>query len=165
MKKSWLILAIFSVLTAAEMIAPKEAQADAKKEVLATARAIIEAFNDGDRDTMKKLHANFHSAFDPWGGLLTMPRDLDEESSAEQADSEEDENTDQSGRLKFSHWKHPEIHVNGNMAFLTGYLVGTRTVDGQNKTVHWRDTCIFEKHDGEWVRIHHHTSPLIATTE
>ena len=143
---------------------PSTAQADAEEEVLATARAITEAFNAGDREAMEKLHSNFHSAWDPWGGLLHMPRDQDQKSSAEQDDSAEGENTDQP-RMKLSHWKHPEIHVNGNMAFLTGYLVGTRDVDGETKIVNWRDTCIFEKHDGKWTRIHHHTSALKIDAE
>ena len=143
---------------------PSRVQADAEEEVLATARAITEAFNAGDRAAMEKLHSNFHSAWDPWGGLLHMPRDQDQQSSAEQGDSAEGESSDQQ-RMKLSHWKHPEIHVNGNMAFLAGYLVGTREVDGETITVNWRDTCIFEKNDGRWTRIHHHTSALNIDAE
>ncbi len=156
-------LSFFSVFLFAVAF-PSTAKADAEKEVLATARAIIEAFNAGDREAMEKLHSNFHSAWDPWGGLLHMPRDRDQTSSAEQDDATDSENADQP-RMKLSHWKHPEIHVNGNMAFLTGYLVGTRDVDGESKVVNWRDTCIFEKRDGKWTRIHHHTSTLKIDAE
>ena len=159
------IFTLFAVSVAFVIGSPEEARADAKKEVLATARAIIEAAYAGARATMKKLHANFHSAFNAGGGLLIMPRDIDETSSDEQTDSEQNENSKQEVTWKFSHWKHPEIHVNGNMAFMTGYLEFTREIDGQGKTELWRDTCIFEKHDGKWVRIHHHTSPPIATSE
>ena len=67
-----------SVVLGVALLGPIPAQADAKKEVLAVARAIIEAANAGDRDTMKKLHENFHSSFGASGGLLTMPRDKDE---------------------------------------------------------------------------------------
>ena len=165
MKHLSLIFTLFAVSVAVGIGAPEEAQADAEQEVLATARAIIEAANAGDRATMKKLHTDFHSAFNAEGGLLTMPRDMDETSSEEQTDSEQNENTKQEVTWKFSHWKHPEIYVNGNMAFMTGYLEFTREIDGESKTVHWRDTCIFEKNSGEWSRIHHHTSPLIIAAD
>lgn len=110
------IFTLFAVSVAFVIGSPEEARADAEKEVLATARAIIEAANAGDRATMKKLHANFHSAFNAGGGLLIMPRDIDETSSDEQTDSEQNENSKQEVTWKFSHWKHPEIHVNGKMA-------------------------------------------------
>ena len=142
-----------SVVLGVALLGPIPAQADAKKEVLAAAREIIEAANAGDRDTMKKLHENFHSAFGASGGLLTMPRDKDETNAPQEEQREV--------TWRFSHWKHREIYVNGNMAFLTGYLDFTREIDGETETLHWRDTCIFEKRDGRWVRIHHHTSPLI----
>ena len=87
-----LLFSLFAVSVAVGIGAPEEAQADAEQEVLATARAIIEAANAGDRATMKKLHTNFHSAFNAEGGLLTMPRDMDETSSEEQTDSEQNKN-------------------------------------------------------------------------
>jgi len=145
-----------SIVLGVALLGPMPAQADAEKEVIAAARAIIEAANAGDRDTMKKLQV-YHSAFNADGGLLNMPRDNDETTSTEE---EEWVVT-----WKFSHWKHPEVYVNGNMAFMTGYLDFTREIDGETKTVHWRDTCIFEKQDGRWVRIHHHTSPLKIATQ
>ena len=156
MTKLPLKLSLCSIVLGVALLGPMPAQADAEKEVIAAARAIIEAANAGDRDTMKKLQV-YHSAFNADGGLLNMPRDNDETTSTE---GEEWVVT-----WKFSHWKHTEVYVNGNMAFMTGYLDFTREIDGETKTVHWRDTCIFEKQDGRWVRIHHHTSPLKIATQ
>ena len=156
MTKLPLKLSLCSIVLGVALLGPMPAQADAEKEVIAAARAIIEAANAGDRDTMKKLQV-YHSAFNADGGLLNMPRDNDETTS-----------TEGEGWVvtwKFSHWKHPEVYVNGNMAFMTGYLDYPREIDGETKTVHWRDTCIFEKQDGRWVRIHHHTSPLKIATQ
>ena len=156
MTKLPLKLSLCSIVLGVALLGPTPAQADAEKEVIAAARAIIEAANAGDRDTMKKLQV-YHAAFNADGGLLNVPRDNDETTSTE---GEEWVVT-----WKFSHWKHPEVYVNGNMAFMTGYLDFTREIDGETKTVHWRDTCIFEKQDGRWVRIHHHTSPLKIATQ
>ena len=95
-----------------------------------------------------------------------MPRDADDTSSTTETDEDQEENDQQEVTWRFSHWKHPEVHVNGDMAFMTGYLHVSREIDGESKTFNLRDTCIFEKQNGNWVRIHHHTSPLnIAADE
>jgi len=46
------------------------------------------------------------------------------------------------------------------MAFMTGYLEGYYEINSVRSNFSWRDTCIFAKRDGKWVRIHFHTSQL-----
>ena len=145
-------------------VVPAPTQADAEKEVIAAARAIIEAANAGDFAALNKLE-KFHSRFGAGGGLLDMPRDRDETSSTEEADSDQHGDNQREVTWHFSHWKHPEVYVSGNMAFMTGYLHLTQKVEGGSKTFNWRDTNIFEKQNGNWVRIHHHTSPFNIKAE
>ena len=71
-----------SVVLGVALLGPMPAQADAEKEVIAAARALIEAANAGARAPMKKLQV-YHSAFNADGGLLNMPRDNDETTSTE----------------------------------------------------------------------------------
>ena len=96
MTKLPLKLSLCSIVLGVALLGPTPAQADAEKEVIAAARAIIEAANAGDRDTMKKLQV-YHAAFNADGGLLNVPRDNDETTSTE---GEEWVVT-----WKFSHWK------------------------------------------------------------
>ena len=63
-----------------------------------------------------------------------MPRDLGETSLTDEADSEQDENDQRKVTWHFSHWKHPEVYVNGNMDFVTGYLHLTRDEQGESET-------------------------------
>ena len=122
----------------------------AEEEVIAAAKVIIDAANTGEVDGAGPQE--IISAFAANGGLLRRP-----------ADDEGPRDKDDSGKPSawhFSHWKHPAVHVEGNMAFLTGYLEGYFVVDGVHTNFSWRDTCIFAKRDGKWIRIHFHTSPL-----
>jgi len=150
MLKTLIIIGVVAIMTSiGEAKTPEE-------EVLEVAREIIDASNRGDRAKLEELQ-DFHSRFGANGGLLYMPRDFSEAQPEEQGDKGEEE-ANQNRSWNFSHWKHPEIYVNGNVAFLTGYLDGFIEVDGERTDFSWRDTCIFEKRDGKWVRIHHHTS-------
>ena len=67
------------------LIGPAPAQADS--EVIAAARAIIEAANAGDRTTLDEL-GTFHSRFHATGGLLQIPRDSVYTSSTGETDSD-----------------------------------------------------------------------------
>ena len=118
-------------------------------EVLATARKIIDAFNAQDKETMAALHDPI-SAFAADGSLL---HGADDDSPSGQPRSMPD-------RWSMSHWKHPKVHVEGDMAFMTGYIVGFWERDDQRHDFVWRDTLIFAKREGVWKRIHHHTSNL-----
>jgi hypothetical protein len=120
-----------------------------EEEVLAAARAIIDAANDGNID---RGTSDIVSAFGANGGLLMRP---DDSSGGDHQD-----HSSPPPALHFSHWKHPEVFVQGEMAFMTGYLEGSYEVNGVRSNFSWRDTCIFVKRDEKWVRIHFHTSQL-----
>ena len=120
-----------------------------EEEVLEAARAIIDASNSGKIEGAGPQ--DIISAFGPNGGLLQCPAD---EGTGDKKES------NRPSAWHFSHWKHPQGHVEGDMAFLTGYLEGYFVIDGDRTDFSWRDTCIFAKRDGKWTRIHFHTSPL-----
>ena len=120
-----------------------------EEEVIEAARAIIDASNSGKIEGAGPQ--DIISAFGPNGGLLQCPAD---EGIGDKKES------NRPSAWHFSHWKHPQVHVEGDMAFLTGYLEGYFVIDGDRTNFSWRDTCIFAKRDGKWTRIHFHTSPL-----
>jgi hypothetical protein len=121
-----------------------------EQEVLEAARAIIDASNSGTiegagpQDIISTFAAN--------GGLLNCPSDNE--------GPDDNKDTNRPSAWHFSHWKHPQVHVEGDMAFLTGYLEGHFVMNGERTNFSWRDTCIFAKRSGQWTRIHFHTSPL-----
>ena len=121
-----------------------------EEEVIEAARAIIDASNSGKIEGAGPQ--DIISAFGPNGGLLQCPAD---EGTGDKKES------NRPSAWHFSHWKHPQVHVEGDMAFLTGYLEGYFVIDGDRTNFSWRDTCIFVKRDGKWTRIHFHTSPLL----
>ena len=121
-----------------------------EQEVLEAARAIIDVSNSGEVEGAGPQE--IISAFAANGGLLNCPSDNE--------GPDDNKDTNRSSAWHFSHWKHPQVHVEGDMAFLTGYLEGYFVIDGDRTNFSWRDTCIFAKRDGKWTRIHFHTSPL-----
>ena len=121
-----------------------------EEEVIDAARAIIDASNSGNIEGAGRQE--IISAFEANGGLLVHP--ADDEGPGDNKDS------NRPSAWHFSHWKHPAVHVEGDMAFMTGYLEGYFVVGGDRTNFSWRDTCIFAKRDGKWTRIHFHTSPL-----
>ncbi|MGB1892967.1 MAG: YybH family protein [Candidatus Latescibacterota bacterium] len=130
-------------------------------EVLATARKIIDAFNAQDKETTASLH-DLISAFAADGSLL---HEADGDRTNGQPRSIPDRwrhyaQPSPTYTWSMSHWKHPKVHVEGDMAFMTGYLVGFWEREDQRHDFVWRDTLIFAKREGAWKRIHHHTSNL-----
>ncbi len=121
-----------------------------EEEVIAAARAIIDASNTGD--VASAGPQEMISAFAANGGLLAHP--AYDQGPGDKKDS------NRPSAWHFSNWNHPEVHVEGDMAFLTGYLDGYFVAGGVRTNFSWRDTCIFAKRDGKWIRIHFHTSPL-----
>ena len=120
-----------------------------EEEVLATAREIIESFNNEGPEIALELQDPI-SAFGADGGLLQKPNDFVTNSNS----------WEKPDKFNMSHWKHPEVYVNGDMAFMTGYLIGFWERNGERTNYKWRDTLVFEKRNGNWVRIHFHTSAL-----
>ena len=59
--------------------------------------------------------------------------------------------------------RHLNVKVYGNVAVVTGYVVGTETSpDGTTEEVANRRTAVLVKQGGQWKEAHIHISPLVA---
>ena len=130
------------------------AMADDVDDVKAAMLDHYAARNAGDADAYVQLHSPNRSNFGAGGQLLNRSDSLEEQRNSAQA-------TIDAG-VKFNvQLRHPEVEVYGNVAVVTGYLVGTITSpDGTTRPTANRRTVVLIKQGGQWKAVHGHSSLL-----
>ena len=136
------------------MFATAVAMADDADDVKAALNGHFAARNAGDAAAYVQLHSPKRSNFGAGGQLLNRYASLENEKKNLQARFD--------AGVKFNvQLRHPEVEVYGNVAVVTGYLVGTITSpDGTTRPTANRRTVVLIKQGGQWKAVHGHSSPL-----
>ncbi len=149
------LVAALAVLAAGLVLTPVATGQD----VDAIKKATLEHLatnNAGDAAGHVRHHLAGHSAFAPGGGLLEDFPSLERETEDRQA------NFDAGLKLNVE-IRHLKVSVYGDVAVVTGYVMGTVTrPDGRTEQVNNRRTAVLIKQGGQWKEVHVHASPLTA---
>ncbi len=122
-------------------------------------KATLEHFatlNAGNAAAHVQHHAVVHRTFGREGGLLEEVDSPEKEKNSLQAQFE-------AGFKTNLQLRHLQVKVYGNMAVVTGYMVGTVTSpDGGTQEVADRRTAVLIKQNGQWKEVRLPSSPLMT---
>lgn len=124
---------------------------EAIEEVRAAAERLMEAFSTGDED-------GYFDCFHP--GATFLFHGVDPIGSRDEYRAMVRTWKDEHGFRVLSSTSHDaDVHVFGDTAILTHSVTTTQMWDGEESTLHERESIVFQRQgDGRWLAIHEHLS-------
>jgi uncharacterized protein (TIGR02246 family) len=132
------------------------AMADDADDIRAATVAHFAALNAGDAEAFVQHHQPDNTEFPPDNGLLVESDSLESQKKILQAEFD-------AGLKTNLQLRHLKVKVYGNIAVVTGYVVGTVTLPGgESQQTTGRRSAVLIKQAGQWKEAHAHSSPLIT---